>query len=176
MRLAIIFTILIIGGAYIDNCQKQNDLAGRLGENVLWHEQRGILPALNQTEGQRDSTSTREIRQLDSKRNSRRVHIGSNNRNGRMVTFVVTAYTANDKGMNGLGITASGRKARPYHTIAASRGYRFGQRIYFPSINRTLTVDDRGGSVQGNHIDYYVKTKQEAKEWGIRKLKGVVLD
>lgn len=96
---------------------------------------------------------------------------------GRKATFIVTAYTAHDKGMNGRGITASGVKARAWHTVAASRAYPFGTKIYFAALGRTVVVEDRGGAIRGNKIDLFVghNDKQQAKKFGRRKLVGVIL-
>jgi 3D (Asp-Asp-Asp) domain-containing protein len=95
---------------------------------------------------------------------------------GRRVMFEVTAYTACDKGMRGDGITASGARAVPWRTVAASRGYAYGTRIWLKELNRVVVVHDRGGAIRGNRIDLYVEDRQTALKWGRRKLEGVVLN
>lgn len=83
-------------------------------------------------------------------------------------TFKVTAYCACEKccGSGSTGYTASGTKATAGRTIAASSKYAFGTKLMF---NGTVyTVEDRGGSVDGNVIDLYFDSHKEACNWGVR--------
>lgn len=98
-----------------------------------------------------------------------------NNLRGRKVVFEITAYTAHDRGMNGKGITASGVRARRWHTVAASRSYPFGTRIHIPALGKTFTVEDRGGAIRGNRLDLFVGDRKEALKFGRRKLEGIIL-
>lgn len=91
-------------------------------------------------------------------------------------TFEVTAYTKSDSGMNGLGITASGVRAKRLHTIAASRNIPYGTKIFFPELGRTFVVQDRGGAIRKNRIDIFMEDRQTALEFGRRKLKGIILE
>lgn len=95
---------------------------------------------------------------------------------GPKVVFEITAYTARDKGMNGRGITASGVRARRWHTIAASRSYPFGTRIHIPALGKTFVVQDRGGAIRGNRLDLFVGDRKEALRFGRRRLVGIVLE
>lgn len=62
------------------------------------------------------------------------------------------------------GITAAGTHATSNHTIATDARYSFGTQMI---INGQLyTVEDRGGAIQGNHIDIYFDTHQEALNFG----------
>ncbi len=100
-------------------------------------------------------------------------------------TFELTAYTAKDKNMRGDGVTASGRKAIPWRTVASSRHYPIGTRIYIPELKRTVVVQDRFASakrekelkIPANRLDLYVglSNKAEAKKFGRRKLEGIIL-
>ena len=66
------------------------------------------------------------------------------------------------------GRTAMGTKATAGRTIAASSKFTFGTKL---NINgHTYTVEDRGGGVNGNHIDIFVNTHAEALAWGVRYL------
>lgn len=104
----------------------------------------------------------------------------------RKVMFDVSAYTASDDNMRGDGITASQRKAIPWRTVASSRHYPIGTRIYFPQIKRTVVVYDRFASakkekelkIPANRIDLYVgiKNRKEALQFGRRKMEGVILE
>lgn len=83
-------------------------------------------------------------------------------------TFKVTAYCSCEKccGSGSTGYTASGTKATAGRTIAASSKYAFGTQLMF---NGTVyTVEDRGGSVNGNVIDLYFDSHEEACSWGVR--------
>jgi 3D (Asp-Asp-Asp) domain-containing protein len=68
-----------------------------------------------------------------------------------------------------VGVTASGAEARqgtlaadttrfPFGTIMFIRGYGYGR------------VEDRGGAIQGDHIDLFFSSHSRALEWGRRRL------
>lgn len=70
------------------------------------------------------------------------------------------------------GITASGVKATANHTIAAPPEYEFGQIIEIKGIK--YVVEDRGGSIKGNHIDIFFDTHEEACTFGRQYVEGKV--
>jgi len=84
--------------------------------------------------------------------------------------YVVTAYCACMQCCGKTdGITASGTKATANYTIAASNIFAFGTQL---RINGVLyTVEDRGGAIQGNRLDIYMNTHEEALKWGVRVLR-----
>ena len=91
------------------------------------------------------------------------------------VTFKVTAYCACVKccGKSD-GITASGTKATQGRTIAADpRYYPYGTKIKLNG--KTYIVEDCGGAIKGNRIDMYFDSHQDALQWGVRYVEGVVL-
>lgn len=60
--------------------------------------------------------------------------------------------------------TASGAMPKANHTIAADKKFKFGTKL---KINDTIyTVEDRGSAINGNHIDIYFDTHEEALEFG----------
>ena len=65
------------------------------------------------------------------------------------------------------GITASGAVAA-WGTIAAPKGYTFGSTFTIPELGGTFTVQDRGGAIQGNRIDIWFPTHEQAIDWGVR--------
>lgn len=67
-----------------------------------------------------------------------------------------------------VGVTASGAKAR-HGTIAADARYAFGTPMHVPGYGRGA-VTDRGGAIQGNHIDVFFKNHKEALRWGRKTL------
>lgn len=88
----------------------------------------------------------------------------------RYLTFIVTAYTASDSGMNGKAVTYSGKNAVPYHTIAASRQWPIGTTFRTRS-GQLWIVDDRGGAINdSNRIDLYVGKHDvsTALQWGVK--------
>ncbi|MCO1599782.1 3D domain-containing protein [Desulfosporosinus nitroreducens] len=85
-------------------------------------------------------------------------------------TMVVTAYTANDRGMDGKGITASGELVQEGRTIAADPSVAFGTKIYIPEFEKTYTVTDRGGAIRGDRLDLYMEKRSDAIEFGVWEL------
>lgn len=87
--------------------------------------------------------------------------------------MVVTAYTKNDKGMDGKGITASGTPVQEGVTIAAPPEIPLGTKLYIPALHHTYLVTDRGGVIQGNRLDLYIASRARALEFGKKKLEVV---
>lgn len=82
--------------------------------------------------------------------------------------FKVTAYCSCSKccGKSN-GITASGKKATVGRTIAADTSkFPLGTELVFNG--NTYVVEDTGGSINGNRIDLYMGSHQEALNWGVR--------
>ena len=90
-------------------------------------------------------------------------------------TFTVTGYCpCLDCCGKTDGITASGVRATPNHTIAAPSKYAFGTKIQLDG-HGTFVVEDRGGSINGNRLDRFFKTHQEAINWGRKKCTGRIV-
>ncbi len=68
------------------------------------------------------------------------------------------------------GYTADGSKATAGYTIAASSDYAFGTLFYIPFFDRVFEVEDRGGAIDGNRIDVYFDTHEEALMFGRRTI------
>jgi 3D (Asp-Asp-Asp) domain-containing protein len=85
-------------------------------------------------------------------------------------TFRVTAYTAIDEGQDGQGITASGKRAMPYITVAASKEYPFGTILVDAATQQRYIVEDRGGAIKGNRLDLYLgqSNVMEAQKYGVK--------
>jgi 3D (Asp-Asp-Asp) domain-containing protein len=64
------------------------------------------------------------------------------------------------------GITSSGVVATSGHTIAAPKTYAFGTQMEINGI--VYTVEDRGGAIQGNKIDIFFYTHEEARAFGVQ--------
>lgn len=65
-----------------------------------------------------------------------------------------------------VGVTAAGTKAR-HGTIAASPCYPFGTVMYVVGYGYGR-VEDRGGAIEGDHIDLFFCSHRDALEWGKR--------
>ena len=93
-------------------------------------------------------------------------------------SFQVNAseYTASaDECDNDKGITASGIKVGENRTIACPPEFPFGAKIKIDTMG-TFICEDRGGAIKGNHIDIYVKTKDEAFAFGRQDLMAEVVE
>lgn len=84
-------------------------------------------------------------------------------------TYKITAYCPCSKCCGkSTGRTASGTKATPGRTVAASSKFAFGTKLNIGG--HVYTVEDRGGAVNGNKIDIFVSSHSEALAWGVRYL------
>ena len=83
--------------------------------------------------------------------------------------YKITAYCPCSKCCGkATGRTASGTKATPGRTVAASSKYAFGTKLNIGG--HIYTVEDRGGAITGNKIDIFVSSHAEALQWGVRYL------
>lgn len=87
-----------------------------------------------------------------------------------------TAYTPNDPGMDGCGITSTGVKATKWRTIAADpEVIQLGSVVYIPYFRNTpsrgwFVAEDTGGAIKGNKIDIFIPNRAEALEFGRQDL------
>ena len=92
--------------------------------------------------------------------------------------MLVTGYdnsfqsTGKNPGDRGYGITADGSIAE-YGTIAAPSTYPFNTQMYVPGYGLGI-VSDRGGAIQGSHVDVWFPTTQQATNWGAQHLSVTV--
>jgi len=82
----------------------------------------------------------------------------------------VSAYTPHDPGMNGKGITASGRRAREGVTIAAPSEIPLGTKLYIPALGHEYIVEDRGGAIKGDKLDLFFENRKDALKFGVQRL------
>lgn len=84
-------------------------------------------------------------------------------------TFNTSAYCSCSKCCGKpTGTTASGTKATPGRTVAASSKFAFGTKVNIGG--HIYTVEDRGGAISGNRIDVYVGSHAQALQWGVKYL------
>lgn len=90
-------------------------------------------------------------------------------------TINASAYTAAaDECGKSDGITASGVKVQENRTLACPPMYPFGTKVNIEGVG-TLTCEDRGGAIKGNHFDIYMQTKTQAFQFGRRHLLAQVV-
>ncbi len=68
-----------------------------------------------------------------------------------------------------VGITADGTRAKKGIIAADIRRYPYGTRMHVPGYGWGV-VHDKGRAIQGDHIDVFFRSHQDATEWGRRKL------
>ena len=92
------------------------------------------------------------------------------------VNFRTTAYCHCEKCCGKTdGITASGVKATPWHTVAAGKDYPFGTKIYIPELKDMpnggwFEVEDRGGAISNEKLDVFFETHEEALIYGVKEV------
>lgn len=101
----------------------------------------------------------------------------------QIIDVVVTGYCSCPicVGSNSGNITASGTKPTANRTVAASKNYAFGTKMYIPGFKDSASggiyqVEDRGGAIQGNRIDVYFNSHNEALKFGKKTMKAYVIE
>lgn len=88
----------------------------------------------------------------------------------RTCVFTVTAYCPCEKccGAYANGYTATGAKATQGVTVAADPDVLpMGTEIELDG--HTYTVQDTGGAIDGNRLDLYFDSHEDALQWGVRE-------
>ena len=95
---------------------------------------------------------------------------GFDKMNGKEMKVRATAY-GNDP------ITSTGKKPRPYHTIAVDpKVIPYGSRVYIPEFNKVFIAEDTGGAIKNNRIDIYMNNEYECRQWGVRNITIIILN
>lgn len=102
-------------------------------------------------------------------------------RPARTMTMTVTAYSPDERscGDSADGITASLHHVTTngYRLVAADRRVLpLGTKISIPGYDRgeIVPVLDVGGAIKGNRLDVLFPTHEQARAWGVRRLRVVV--
>ncbi|MFA1820576.1 3D domain-containing protein [Virgibacillus oceani] len=97
--------------------------------------------------------------------------------------FTITAYTAGYESTGkhpddpAYGITATGTTVQEGRTIAADWNVLPpGTQVEIEGFEGTFTVEDKGGAINGKHIDVYMPDLDEAISWGKRKRNVTVVE
>jgi 3D (Asp-Asp-Asp) domain-containing protein len=72
-----------------------------------------------------------------------------------------------------VGVTASGTRARRGTIAADTSRYPFGTTFYVEGYGYGH-VEDRGGSIKGDHIDLFFPSHGEAIKWGLRRQRVLI--
>ena len=94
-------------------------------------------------------------------------------RNLSALLVLATEYTAHDPSENGLGITATGTKARVGECAVDPEYIPMGTVLWVPGYG-IARAEDTGGAIKGYHIDLFVPSKTQAMAWG-KKLVTVTI-
>lgn len=111
----------------------------------------------------------------DPKRDIGRLGTPEQSSEWQTVQMRVTAYCPCPKccGQYSDGVTACGHKIQPGDVfVAADKRYSFRTEMIIPRYNdgQPVKVLDRGGAIQGDRLDVFFASHQEALEWGVRYL------
>jgi 3D (Asp-Asp-Asp) domain-containing protein len=85
----------------------------------------------------------------------------------------VIAYGPHKGRPKTVGITAAGTTAQRGVIAADTRVLPFGTILWVPGYGWGR-VEDRGGAIQGNKIDLFFPTHEEALQWGRRRVDAYV--
>lgn len=105
---------------------------------------------------------------------SKELNVSLDSEKGELVTFKVTAYCPCEHCSGDYGrMTSTGVLATAGRTIAVDPTYiPYGTKV---TINGTTYIaEDCGGAIKGNRLDIFFDSHQEAVEFGVQQLKGVV--
>lgn len=100
--------------------------------------------------------------------NKTNVNTDTTDNTSNYIAFSATGYCSCSKCCGkSTGRTASGAMAQAGVTVAMPSRYAFGTKIEIKGMG-TYTVQDRGGAIQGNRIDIFFNSHQEALNFGRR--------
>jgi len=88
---------------------------------------------------------------------------------GRVITVSATGYCSCVACCGPGGETTANGTRTHWGTIAAPKGWSFGEQYTIDQLpGTTFTVEDRGGAISGNRIDIWFSSHSEALTWGRR--------
>lgn len=86
------------------------------------------------------------------------------------VTLELTAYTANDAGMDGKGTTRVGLPVDIGVIAVDPAVIPLGSIVWVPGVGYLIALDT-GGAIKGYKGDIYMPNRKDALEWGRRTMK-----
>ena len=154
----------LVYGSQVTVTEKMDNW-GKIGDNqwVLLDNLSTTKPVIEEPKKENTTTNT-----SNNTSNNKTNNISTNENTGSWVKFTATGYCPCFSCCNKTtGITASGTKATAGRTVAMSSKYAFGTKVEIKGMG-TYTVEDRGGAINGNKIDIYFASHQEALNFGRR--------
>lgn len=94
-------------------------------------------------------------------------------RRGRALSVIASAYTAQDDGNS--SYTYQGNYVRKGLVAVDPSVIPLGTRLYIPGYGYAV-ADDIGGAIKGNRIDLAFDNRNEALQFGVRKISVYILD
>lgn len=150
----------LVYGSQVTVTEKMDNW-GKIGDNqwVLLDNLSTTKPVIEEPKKENTTTNTR---------NNKTNNVSTNENTGNWIKFTATGYCSCAKCCGKTnGTTASGTKATAGRTVAMSSKYAFGTKVEIKGVG-TYTVEDRGGAINGNKIDIYFASHQEALNFGRR--------
>jgi 3D (Asp-Asp-Asp) domain-containing protein len=94
-----------------------------------------------------------------------------------VITVDATAYTASCEGCSGITKTGVNIKDNPEEKVIAvdPNVIPLGSEVYVEGYGYA-TAEDIGGAIDGNEIDVFIPTEQEAKNWGRKQVKVTIIN
>lgn len=101
----------------------------------------------------------------------------SSSKKSKEFYVTATAYTADCKGCSGVSATGLNLKANSGMKVIAvdPSVIPLGTKVWVEGYGNAIAADT-GGSIQGNKIDVFVGSKQEANKWGRKKVRIKILN
>lgn len=152
----------LVYGSQVTVTEKMDNW-GKIGDNqwVLLDNLSTTKPVIEESKKENTTTNTR---------NNKTNNVSTNENTGNWIKFTATGYCSCAKCCGKTtGTTASGTKATAGRTVAMSSKYAFGTKVEIKGMG-TYTVEDRGGAINGNKIDIYFASHQEALNFGRRTI------
>jgi 3D (Asp-Asp-Asp) domain-containing protein len=93
------------------------------------------------------------------------------------ITVEATAYTANCDGCSGTTATGVNLKENPDQKVIAvdPNVIPLGSKVYVEGYGYA-TAEDTGGAIQGNKIDVFIPSEDEAMDWGRRTVNVQIIE
>lgn len=101
----------------------------------------------------------------------------TSNPSAKEITVEATAYTATCEGCSGITSTGINLKENPDQKVISvdPSVIPLGSKVYVEGYGEAI-AGDTGRAIKGNKIDVFIPSKQEAINFGVKKLKVTILD
>ncbi|HLR08486.1 MAG TPA: LysM peptidoglycan-binding domain-containing protein [Bacillota bacterium] len=141
-----------------------------------WNDLQSDLIAIDQEleiRGSKDKPSDEKAEAIDNKSET----TSSKKPEGQTMRMTATAYTASCSGCTGVTYTGVDLNANPDAKVIAVDPdvIPLGSEVYVEGYGYA-TAADIGGAINGNKIDLYVPTKEEANDWGVRTVDVTIIE